>query len=302
MLDIKKITNPIFYELKKLNLIDNKNLEIISNKTRDRNIRVIKDIKSEIIFLEKYETDLTYYTKNKRADVEGNKSITEVGKKKIIKTIRIDDDKRRFIQFSKFLKNKKVLDFGCETGKFLEYSSSLTKHLFAVEVQENLIKKLKKKFRQFETKNDINKFKNKFDVITMFHVLEHLPYQIDILKNLKKNLSLNGKLIVEVPSANDFLLNFVEFKDFKNFTFWSEHLILHTENSLREILKQSGFKKIKIINYQRYGFTNHLGWFVKKKPGGHNFYKKLKNNELEKTYKEFLSKIKKTDTLIAIAE
>ena len=34
----------------------------------------------------------------------------------------------------------------------------------------------------------------KFDVITMFHVLEHLPNQIDTLKQLKK--LLNQKVIL----------------------------------------------------------------------------------------------------------
>ena len=88
---------------------------------------------------------------------------------------------------------------------------------------------------------------------------------------------------------------------FKKFTFWAEHLILHTEASLRKILKKSGFKKIRIEYYQRYNFANHLGWFIMKKPGGHNFYKKISDKKIEKNYEDYLKRIKKTDTLIAIA-
>ena len=112
----------------------------------------------------------------------------------------------------------------------------------------------------------------------------------------------NGKIIIEVPSAQDFLLQFDEFDDFKKFTFWSEHLILHTENSLKKILKTAGFKKIKILYYQRYNFTNHLGWFVKKKPGGHMFFSNLFDKKMNEVYINYLKKIKKTDTLIAIAK
>ena len=136
----------------------------------------------------------------------------------------------------------------------------------------------------------------------MFHVLQHLPNQVENIKRIKKSLEKNGKLIIEVPCANDFLLTFDELKDFKKFTFWSEHLILHTESSLKKILKKSGFKKVQVINYQRYGFTNHLGWFTKKKPGGHNFFQNFEDKKLDSQYKEFLLKIKNTDTLIAIAQ
>ena len=85
----------------------------------------------------------------------------------------------------------------------------------------------------------------------MFHVLEHIPYQVETLKMLKSKLKTKGKIIIEVPHAEDFLILQDELKEFKNFTFWSEHLILHTYKSLRTILAKSGFKKINIQFYQR---------------------------------------------------
>jgi len=78
-------------------------------------------------------------------------------------------------------------------------------------------------------------------------------------------------------------------------------LILHTENSLRKILELSGFKKINIKYYQRYNFSNHLGWFIKRKPGGHNFYKNISDAKINKEYSDYLIRRKKTDTLIAVA-
>ena len=44
--------NPIFNELIKLKLISKSNLITLNNKTRDRNVKVIKDLKTKIIFLE----------------------------------------------------------------------------------------------------------------------------------------------------------------------------------------------------------------------------------------------------------
>ena len=46
--------NPIFNELIKLKLVSKLNLITLSNKTRDKKIRVKKDLKTKIIFLDKY--------------------------------------------------------------------------------------------------------------------------------------------------------------------------------------------------------------------------------------------------------
>jgi len=135
----------------------------------------------------------------------------------------------------------------------------------------------------------------------MFHVLEHIPYQVETLKILKSKLAVNGKIIIEVPSAQDFLLSFKKFEDYKKFIFWSGHLILHTENSLRKVLKASGFKKISINYYQRHNFSNHLGWFVERRPGGHNFFEEISDKEINQNYENYLIRNKKTDTLIAVA-
>ena len=156
--------------------------------------------------------------------------------------------------------------------------------------------------KKINVQNNINNFDNNFDLITMFHVLEHIPFQIRTLKNLKKKIKKNGKILIEVPSAQDFLLQFKNLKEFKNFTFWSEHLILHTYNSLKTIISKAGFKNINIQYYQRYNFSNHLGWFLKRQPGGHNFYKNIISEKLNISYCENLIKLGQTDTLIVTAE
>jgi 2-polyprenyl-3-methyl-5-hydroxy-6-metoxy-1,4-benzoquinol methylase len=49
----------------------------------------------------------------------------------------------------------------------------------------------------------------KYDVSTAFHVIEHLADPVSILSMLSALLQPSGKLIVEVPSANDALLTLV---------------------------------------------------------------------------------------------
>ena len=300
--------NPIYQELKRLKLISDSNLITLSNKIRDEKIKVIKDKKSKLIFLDKYITNKNYYSSLKSND-EVRKDL--VKKKRKIENIRtffhniktpiIEDHYRRIGQFSKILKNKNVLDFGCGWGGFLR-NLKKTKSLNGIELRNECIKFIKKNHKKINISENIDTFKKKFDVITMFHVLEHIPYQVETLKLLKSKLKNKGKIIIEVPHAEDFLILQEELREFKNFIFWSEHLIYHTQKSLKLILSKAGFKNIKIQFYQRYNFSNHLGWFIKKKPGGHDFYDQIISKKLNESYNENLIKLGQTDTLIAVAE
>jgi hypothetical protein len=88
---------------------------------------------------------------------------------------------------------------------------------------------------------------------------------------------------------------------FKQFTFWSEHLILHTRKSLDVFLRTSGFIDISIDGLQRYPLANHLHWLVKGQPGGHKHWHHLESEELNRAYASLLARLDKTDTLLAVA-
>lgn len=305
---MRNIKNPIWQELKNLKLITDANLIKINNNTRDKKIRVLQDKSSKIIFLEKYFTNTDYYSSLKNNN--DIRKVSEKSKRKIanvktslgnIRTPIIDDDSRRAKQFSKLLKNKDVLDFGCGWGGFLKIIKN-AKSISGIELSNQEINYIKKKLKKINISNNINSFSKKFDVITLFHVLEHIPYQIKTLKLLKSKLKKKGKIIIEVPHAKDFLILQDKLKEFKNFTFWSEHLVLHTFKSLKTILHKSGFKKVSISFYQRHDFSNHLGWFLEREPNRNKKFQKIINDKLNKCYIENLIRLGQTDTLIAVAQ
>ena len=299
------ITNPVYIDLKKNKLIFDKNLITISKGTRDSKINVLKDKKENIIFLQKYITGHNYYLDVKNNDKRSlsNKSQKKINhvytKKGNIITSYLKDDERRKKNLNKFFVGKDILDFGCGWGNFLiKIKNAKSKN--GVEVGSDFIQHLKKK--KIRIKKDISDFDMNFDYITLFHVLHYLPNQIEILKILKSKLKKKGKIIIEVPNANDFLLSTDVFKAFKNFTFCKEQLILHTEKSLKLFVKKAGFRNIKVNFYQRYNVNNHFGWFLYNKPGGHQFLQNLFSKNMIKNYSEFLIKKKITDTLILTAQ
>ena len=303
---MKNLKNSILDELIKYKLAKKKNLKLLSNSIRDKDdVKVFIEKKSKVIFLSKIIENKNYYKSFLgHYDTYSTKTKVNLKGNKIIKTRGLDDETRRYSLLSSYLKNKSVLDFGCCWGDFLRLlkKKKIAKKIAGVEIRQDCLKYINNKYKYLNVKDNLNKFDKKFDVITLFHVLEHLTDQVKVLKGIKNNLKKGGKIIVEVPSAQDFLISIDELPEFKKFTFWSEHLLLHTENSLQKYLKLAGFSKIKILFVQRYGFANHLGWLLKKKPGGHVYFEKYTDKKTEALYIESLIKRKKTDTLIGIAE
>jgi len=140
-----------------------------------------------------------------------------------------------------------------------------------------------------------------FEIATMFHVLEHIHDLKAFLSSIHRILQENGLLIVEVPHARDVLLETYQSPAFRDFTFWSEHLILHTEKSLVAVLEDNGFIVTDLEHVQRYPITNHLRWLSHGQPGGQEKYAHLQSEALQDAYEAVLRKLNQTDSLVAVA-
>lgn len=64
--------------------------------------------------------------------------------------------------------------------------------------------------------------------------------------SVRDRLADKGRLIILAPHARDFLKTPLECEAFRRFTFWSEHLILHTRESLAVFIKAAGFNEVQI--------------------------------------------------------
>lgn len=304
----------IYKDLNSLFNINKKNLVLFNKKTRDKNIKVFYEKKSQTFFLEKIYKHKDYYKKKTKNRV-GSFSINKYYNKEIIikknnyksyknisKQNIFGDDYRRIDYFKKYLKKKlNICDFGCGFGGFLKLLKKKNNSIvYGVEVNKKSINNINSK--KIKIEQNLDDFKFNFDIITLFHVLEHLPDQINTLKKIFQKLNKRGKLILEVPHAGDLLIKKLNLKHYKNFIFWSEHLILHSEKSLTKYLKKAGFKKIKFFYYQRHNFLNHINWILNDDYGGHIKYKKHYSDTISLFYNNFLIKKKLTDTIKVIAE
>ncbi|MGK0500807.1 MAG: SAM-dependent methyltransferase [Oceanicoccus sp.] len=289
--------NKIAKMLCDLGVCDENAIESYYPRVRDReDISIMRCKKSGVIFTSTTEhMDISHYNEK----VEFPHYWKEESREKAL-IDSSEDDTRRKNQFLPVISNKKWMDVGTGAGGILDLLEPVAERAVAVEPQQRALDSLKKE--NYEAYGDISDVPyDDFDVITLFHVFEHLTEPLDLLKVAYEKLKVGGKLIIEVPHANDFLFSFLDLEEFKKFTFWSEHLVLHNRYSLNAILEEVNFKNTVISGFQRYNLANHLHWLKEKKPSGHINWSMLSTDQLDSEYSNMLERIDKTDTLIAIA-
>ena len=203
--------------------------------------------------------------------------------------------------FRKFYSGRNIADFGCGKGEFLRAVRDEVADCVGIELQQDAVAALN--HDGIACSASISALQdNSIDAIFSFHVLEHLIEPIAILGELKAKLKPGGTIVIEVPHAGDFLLTQAQNQAFKKFTLWSQHLVLHTRESLRRLLAYCGYDDIVIEGVQRYPLSNHIQWLANARPGGHKSkFSSLDTPDLTQAYEAALQKIDATDTLIAIA-
>ncbi len=140
---------------------------------------------------------------------------------------------------------KNLLDVGCGTGDFLQVAQQNNWNISGIEPNEQArqIANQKTNNSVFDSEQLV-KFKNhSFDVITLWHVLEHLPNLEQQVLTLKTLLKENGTLIVAVPNhkSNDA-------KHYKNF--WAaydvpRHLWHFNQDSISKLFALQNMQVVK---------------------------------------------------------
>ncbi|WP_158653863.1 class I SAM-dependent methyltransferase [Helicobacter cetorum] len=213
----------------------------------------------------------------------------------------LEDIKRRVKCFTPIIANKKYLDVGAGNGAMLESFRDIALEVSGVEPQNKVLEVLQKSgYEMFKSIDSVPN--DTFEVVSLFHVFGQLSTPLDDLKTLYSKIKKDGRIIIEVPHAKDFLLQFLKIEAFFDFTFRNvEQLIVHTRESLVKYLSFCGFKDIVVQSIQRYPLANHLYWLNKKAPKGHVIWNFLRTQELDSAYADLLKSMDMSDTLIVYA-
>ncbi len=150
-----------------------------------------------------------------------------------------------------YCKQGDILDVGAGTGEFLNKMKSFSWNVEGVE-PNNSARKLAI-LKGLNINSDLSEItQKKFNVISLWHVLEHLPDLENKLTEFHKLLEENGILIIAVPNHNSYDAKFYK----ENWAAWDvpRHIWHFSREGLKEKLRQFNFELVdeKALKFDSY--------------------------------------------------
>lgn len=141
----------------------------------------------------------------------------------------------------------RILDIGAATGEFVNEAINAGHITTGIEPSSGARQVAKKNYNIELVNADIEDVDDeKFDVVHMNHVLEHLYNPAASLKKIHKVLNENGRLIIEVPQQFennlDRLRSLLNFNKQKHFGIYSlHHTYFFKPGNLSALIEKNGF-------------------------------------------------------------
>ncbi|MBR2440412.1 MAG: class I SAM-dependent methyltransferase [Lentisphaeria bacterium] len=144
-------------------------------------------------------------------------------------------------------KTAHVLDIGIGSGEMLKNMQEWGfSNYEGIDISESAVKACKELGYHCTLVQNTSEFLNnnpgKYAVITLFHVIEHIPQNgiISFIEDCRKALAPGGVLLIETPNMASIDGLLMRYNDFT-------HVMGYTMMSLRQMLLLSGFQDIEIF-------------------------------------------------------
>ncbi|MCV9388327.1 class I SAM-dependent methyltransferase [Reichenbachiella ulvae] len=161
----------------------------------------------------------------------------------LYKIVRQYTIKQKTKMLSALVEKKNILDYGCGTGQLLEHLKEDEWTVTGIEpdprARELAIQK---------TKADIHSSlaelgKKKFDIITLWHVLEHVHDLNDTIDQLAMHLPKKSHMVIALPNYESYDQRFYK-------EYWAgydvpRHLYHFNQQTIKELMKYHSFKLVK---------------------------------------------------------
>ena len=135
----------------------------------------------------------------------------------------------------------KLLDLGCSGGFFLDLAKKRKWKTYGIEINKKEFSiAVKKKHKVWNKElSKLNK-NEKFDVITMWDVFEHIKNPHKLLYEIKNKLNKRGLVFIQIPNSNSLAAKILREKC--NVFDPIEHVNLYNTDSLKRLFSISKFK------------------------------------------------------------
>jgi len=170
----------------------------------------------------------------------------------IIKESRLRATESQVELVKKYKDGVHLLDVGCGEGFFLFNASNAGYITKGVELSQDAAAYARREFGLDVEDKPFEEMKlpeNYFDVVTMWQVLEHLPYPLATLEEVHRILKPGGLLATATPDIEGMLAKIFQRK------WWNLrrlHINQFTAKTLTDMLNRAGFKNVFSTDYKEY--------------------------------------------------
>ena len=175
-------------------------------------------------------------------------------------SLRIKTFRRWYRQILPYVdtNSKKIaLDVGCATGDFLKLLTSYGWQVQGIELNEGMLNKLKiENLDATDIPLEHCDSLVKFNLITLFDVIEHLPNLHSNIKKLSELLNVDGSIVIVTPNINSihrkvFGKRWFQFKP-------KEHINYFSIQTLKKAIHPYGLKIVYSSSSGQYADINFL--------------------------------------------
>ncbi len=165
------------------------------------------------------------------------------------------------------IRKGKILDIGCGSGDTLSLLQSVGWECYGLDIDTHAIDAAHKRGLKHAALGSYEAMKkyqdNFFDVIRLYHVIEHLPDPSDCLKLARKKLKPGGEIIIGTPNIGSIIARIAR-------QYWynldcPRHLYLFTPFTLRKLLQKNNWTVFNTTFCSAGGWIGSIQYIIKDK-------------------------------------
>jgi len=137
-------------------------------------------------------------------------------------------------------KGSNLIDIGCSSGFFLDLASKYGWKTYGIELNQKEKKLIDKKHIIFSQDIDLLSNNLKFDLITLWDVIEHIKDGNKFLKKLKKKMNKKGLIFIQTPNVYSLAARILHEKC--NLFDGLEHVNLYNTQTIKILAEKNGFE------------------------------------------------------------
>jgi len=210
-------------------------------------------------------------------------------------------NKNRLSKLQKYLgdlSGLKLIDLGCGSGGFIYECGNRFAEIAGFDLNQKVSDIHKNS--GITCYNSLEEIPDNYDVVTLFHVIEHIPEPWNFLREVKDKFSLAKDIVIEVPNTNELLNSVFANPAYQQNHFVAEHLYYFTPKTLHKVVEKAGFEIFISSQLQRYSMANNLGWLADDQGGGQGRYPIFNDEVLNQEYEKVLIKAEIADSIFLI--